>query len=475
MGGVNIKCIPPTSGLFSFTFITTLYLNHNALEVVPPQISQLRLLELLDLSGNNLSHLPPELGLLTQLKELYVFDNHLTTLPNELGTLHQLQTIGVEGNPLDPNLKSIVQKDGTPSLIAYLRDTCAPPPGPRERQWKYLEPPGSASGTETFSVLCYNVLCERAATTRLYGYTPAWALTWEYRKELILNEIQAQNADFLCLQEMDVGQYEDFFVKHLQERNYESVYWPKSRAKNMSEADRRLVDGCAVFYNATRFKLVEKYLIEFSAVAMRRADFKKTDDMFNRVLGKDHIAVVCLFEDIHTGTRYIIANAHTTWDPAFRDVKLVQVALLVDEVEQIAKDFAKYPPPAGQPQRYSDWTKIPTIVCGDYNSVPESGVYEFLRDGTLNAGHHDFMGHVYGRYTEEGLKHGLNLKSAYSSPTGELLPMTNFTPSFQGVLDYVWYSTPTIAVTGVLGEIDREYLEKVVGFPNVHFPSEYVF
>jgi CCR4-NOT transcription complex subunit 6 len=78
---------------------------------------------------------------------------------------------------------------------------------------------------------------------------------------------------------------------------------------------------------------------------MQRQDFKKTDDMFNRVLGKDHIAVICLFENIHTGTRFIIANAHIHWDPAYRDVKVVQVALLVEEVERIANTFAKYPPP----------------------------------------------------------------------------------------------------------------------------------
>ncbi len=50
--------------------------------------------------------------------------------------------------------------------------------------------------------------------------------------------------------------------------------------------------------------------------------------------------------------------------------------------------------------------------------------------------------------------------------------MTNFTPSFKGTIDYVWYSTATVAVNAVLGEVDREYLDKVVGFPNAHYPSE---
>ena len=74
----------------------------------------------------------------------------------------------------------------------------------------------------------------------------------------------------------------------------------------------------------TRYTLVEKHLIEFATVAMQRPDFKKTDDMFNRVLGKDHIAVICAFENKETGTRLIVVNAHLHWDPQFRDVKLVR-------------------------------------------------------------------------------------------------------------------------------------------------------
>ena len=38
--------------------------------------------------------------------------------------------------------------------------------------------------------MSYNVLCERCATERIYGYTPSWAQTWKYRKDLILEEVK---------------------------------------------------------------------------------------------------------------------------------------------------------------------------------------------------------------------------------------------------------------------------------------------
>lgn len=526
MGGVNIKNIPPTSGLFSFSFLTNLYLNHNSLTSVPPQISKLRHLELLDLSGNNLTNLPSELGMLIQLKELYFFDNHITNLPPELGFLHQLQTMGIEGNPLESSLTNIVQTSGTRALVSYLRDNAPSPPKPPTRQWQYIASQqecaafASDPSVETFTVLCFNVLCERAATERLYGYTPNWALNWNYRKDVILGELRDHASDFMCLQEVDIAQYEGFFLKNLAEMGYEGVYWPKSRYKTMNEQEKRLVDGSATFYKSSkyvarfsymllkliltggRYNLVEKHLIEFSALAMQRQDFKKTDDMFNRVLGKDHIAVVCLFEQKQTGTRFIIVNPHLHWDTAYRDVKLVQTALLVDELEKIAEGFALYPPrpPPTPPANatafeleelskpfpsYSDGTKIPIIIAGDFNSVPSSGVYEYLSNGVLPPNHPDFLSHTYGRYTSEGLRHKLGLRSAYASLSEDGhpasaphqggqggLPMTNYTPGFAGVLDYIWYSASTLSVTKVLDYVDRGYLDKVVGFPNVHFPSE---
>lgn len=258
MGGVGIKNIPKTSGLFGFTFLTNLYLNHNALQSVPPEISKLIHLELLDLSGNALQSIPSELGMLVSLKELYLFDNQLNNLPPQLGTLHQLKTLGIEGNPLEPSLKMIVQKDGTPALISYLRDSCPIPSPPPDRQWKHFvhqaerDSIASDPAAETFTVLCYNILCERCATERLYGYTPSWALQWDYRKELILTEIVNHNADFACLQEVDNAQYEEYFTKTLADHDYEGVYWPKSRYKMMSESERRLVDGCAIFYKASK-------------------------------------------------------------------------------------------------------------------------------------------------------------------------------------------------------------------------------
>lgn len=470
MGGMRLKNV--SSSLFKLDYLTTLYINHNQISVLPPDISRLRHLILLDVSGNQLVSLPPELGMLTSLRELHAFDNRLETVPPELGSLYQLEMLGVEGNPLQTSIRAILQKDGTPALIAYLRDSCPVPAPPPERQWHVLLQDEPEPGVETFSVLCYNILCERCATVQMYGYTPSWALNWSYRKELISAEIQNYEADFICLQEVDIAMYEDYFIKKLAEQNYQGIFSPKSRARTMSETERRRVDGCAIFYNSEKYTLVEHHLIEFSQAGHNRPTLRTSDDWFNRVQTKDHIAVIATLVNRATGTRLIIANAHIHWDPEFRDVKLVQVALLMDFLKGIADDFADMEVASSVRNRYTKGSQIPTIVCGDYNSAVDSGVYEFMSRGHVAGSHPDFMGHTYVPYTTEGPRHAFELQSAYAA-IGEL-QVTNNTPSFKGGIDYIWYGTENLEVAAVLGEVDAGYLERVVGFPNAHFPSDHV-
>lgn len=57
-----------------------------------------------------------------------------------------------------------------------------------------------------FSVMCYNVLCDKYATRQLYGYCPSWALNWEYRKKSIMQEIMGCSADIISLQVRDGSQ-----------------------------------------------------------------------------------------------------------------------------------------------------------------------------------------------------------------------------------------------------------------------------
>ncbi|CDS06803.1 hypothetical protein LRAMOSA09328 [Lichtheimia ramosa] len=471
MGGMGLKNL--ALAVCNYSFLTVLYLNHNNLTFLPPALSKLSHLRTLDVSGNKLTDIPPDLGLLINLRELLLFDNNLVTLPSELGSLYQLETLGLEGNPLDQDIREILIQDGPAAVIQSLRENAPVGMPPPQREWIAVDTSGSETDPGRFTVLCYNILCQKYVTSQAYGYAPSWALSWEYRKELILSEIFGCDVDIVCLQELSLDLYEDEFREEFRLRgDYDSVYYPKSRAKTMSGTERGHVDGCATFFKSSKFELIEVHLLEYNQKALQRADFKKSADIYNRVMTKDNIAVLTMLENKETLDRILVANTHLHWDPSFADVKLVQVGMLLDGIEKFATKYLNPPSTSPNGPTYASTSDLPTLIAGDFNSEPHSGVYEFLSKGLVRENHDDFGEYLYGDYTKEGLSHNLNLKSAYASI--DELPFTNYTPDFKGVLDYIWSTTNTLQVMSLLGPIDKQYLNKVIAFPNPHFPSDHI-
>ncbi|KAI3395686.1 hypothetical protein diail_983 [Diaporthe ilicicola] len=480
---------------FNYSFLKELYLASNQLSRVPEEFGQLRCLTLLDLSHNNISEIPPEIGMCTSLKQLYLFDNAIRSLPYELGHLFNLEMLGVEGNPLEPGLKQEIMEKGTKSLIGLLREQ-APVPLPPNPRPIIVVNPDSPPTLERIKVLTWNILCEKYSTTTVYGYTPTGALSWEYRKDAILQEIRERDADIVCLQEVSVDAMNEVFSPELAADGYKGVQFSRSKAKIMGGKEANAVDGCAVFYKAKKFILLDKQMIDFQNIAINRPDMKTQHDIFNRVMPKDNIGMICFFESRQTGSRMIVANAHLAWEPELADVKLIQTAILIDGITKHAEKYARWPacrdkkfiqlapegeerevmPEPAPSQEYRNNTEIPLFVCGDYNSTYDSSVYELLSKGRVEPNHPDFGGRQYGNFTRDGIEHPFNLRSSYLQlmHTADQMPFTNYVPTFQGVIDYIWYSSNSMEVVSLLGSPDMEYLKRVPGFPTYHFPSDHM-
>lgn len=213
-------------------------------------------------------------------------------------------------------------------MLSYLLDNSPISPPPPDRQW--TRPLRSDNvrvdpNAETFSCFCFNVLCDKYATRQLYGYCPSWALDWDYRKQQILKEIATHNCDIIMLQEVETCEFYSYFQPELQQRGYEGVFRNKSRARTMADGDH--VDGCAVFFRTSKFEMQEEMLVEFERLGA--AHGAGSEDMLNRVMPKDNIAVGVMLKFLPSMTPLFVTNAHLTWDPVFKDVKVIQAVMLV--------------------------------------------------------------------------------------------------------------------------------------------------
>ncbi|KAJ4522803.1 Glucose-repressible alcohol dehydrogenase transcriptional effector [Exophiala dermatitidis] len=489
LGGQGLCALSPVLFNPSYHFLKRLDLMYNQLETLPPEIGRLRNLEYLDVSFNQLTELPEEIGMLTNLKHLLLFGNHIQTLCYELGFLYKLEMLGVYGNPLEQGQRDKITEGGTRKLIEYLRESMPEPPPPREREWHQLEEV-TESDVDTIKVLNYNILCDRYATQQQYGYVPERVLGWGFRKTLILEEIREINADIVCLQELDRCSYDDFFRGELAVSGYKGYYAQKSRAETLGD-NARFVDGCGTFWKDKKYVLLDTQHLILGRKAVERPGAKASADMLNRVWQRDDIATVVFLENRVTGSRLIVVNTHIYWDPAYKDVKLIQAAVLMEELQKLTEKYTKYPPATnkqvfrfsdaedeplpepGPSLSYNSPTQIPMIICGDFNSGAGSAVYDLFTKKGLNAEHADLDGRDYGAFSRAGMQHHFTLKSSYAA-IDEEMPFTNYTPSFVDVLDYIWYSSNSLRVVGLLGAIDPEYLKRVPGFPNFHFPSDHI-
>lgn len=231
----------------------------------------------------------------------------------------------------------------------------SPPKALNFRNWEYARP-GPPPHCERFTVLSYNILADYLAVDhqrKLYFHIPQYILYWEWRKRSILSELGWWSADILCLQEVDRFQE---LEAELKLRGYNGIW--KRRTGDP-------VDGCAIFWHASRFKLVHEEFIEFKKFGLR-----------------DNVAQICVFESLGQqnksspapsaspghSNKVVICNTHVLFNPRRGEIKLGQVRVLLDKAAGVSKL----------------WDNAPIVICGDFNSTPKSPLYNYISEERLD-------------------------------------------------------------------------------------------
>lgn len=317
----------------------------------------------------------------------------------------------------------------------------------------------------TLRVMSYNILAEIYATKEHFQerQCPSWALAWTFRKRRLISEMSKYDSDILCLQEVQADHYEDHFQPYFSRKGYESCFKGKTRE---AMGRRGKIDGCATFFRKELFNLREQLVIEYNMIAQARCKEPRT---LNRVL-KGNVGQILILDSQDGSGPVIVANTHLYWDPELADVKLFQVDVFMQELELLITT-------RGLPQ------DIPIILAGDFNSTPDSSVYELLSTGTCMLSKRD-MPDDSAVLNGCRLRHNLRMRSSYSHMGGEPA-FTNYTSTFKGVLDYIWYASDSVVPSAIL-EIPAEQVllgknrliesltDEEMGIPNEHWSSDHI-
>lgn len=353
-------------------------------------------------------------------------------------------------------------------------------PDPVKRNLVTVKGVGSGGGGTRFRIVTYNVLAEIYATQQQYPYCDFWALSWDYRFQNILREIVEVGPDVICLQEVQADHYENHVYGALSDAGFEGVYKQKTR-DSMGLTGK--VDGCALFWRRTKFHLVESYSIEFNELSQRQATQvlglnPRSEDgssYLNR-LCRDNVAQLVVLECVNPSmpsrsnrepiNQLCVANTHLYSHKDYPDVKLWQTWQLLQELETFVM---------------SRGTNLPLMICGDFNSTPDTAVYDLLSRQAVHPGHPDVnmangednMANILPEIMN--MTHSFSLGSVYNSVIGEEPRYTNYTTNFKGTLDYMWYSAQNLRPLSA-APIPEESVLTLHGeaLPSTQFSSDHV-
>ncbi|NWR75770.1 ANGE2 protein, partial [Centropus unirufus] len=261
------------------------------------------------------------------------------------------------------------QEEASGLSVAQIEGKHSSKKGPVKRRWEYFcqhsrtmkifeAKQTDQSNTESeakfdFTVMSYNILSQNLLedNSYLYKHCRKHLLIWAYRFPNILQEIKQLDADVLCLQEVQDDHYRTEIKSSLESLGYHCEYKMRTGRKP---------DGCAICFKTSKFSLISSNPVEF---------FRRDIPLLDR----DNVGLVLLLQPrFHCKTNAVlcIANTHLLYNPRRGDIKLTQLAMLLAEIASVALQ--------------KDGTFCPVIICGDFNSIPGSPLYRFIKEGKLN-------------------------------------------------------------------------------------------
>ncbi|CAL8329763.1 unnamed protein product [Lota lota] len=263
---------------------------------------------------------------------------------------------------------------------------------------------------------------------------PLEALSWPERKYLILEEILTYRPHILCLQEVD--HYYDTFQPILRNLGYGGNFFPKPWSPCLDVEGNNGPDGCALFFDQSRFEFLESVSLRLSAMLMPT----------------NQIAVVTKLRCRATAKCVFVAVTHLKARSGWERLRSAQGSDLLCHLQNlIHRRLPGTTPPDPDPDPDPS-----LIVCGDFNAMPSEEVYQRFASSPLR------LDSAYKKLSKDG-----STEPRYTTwkirPSGECC----------STLDYIWYTQDSLHVHTVLDMPTEEQIGPD-RLPSLNYPSDHL-
>lgn len=408
----------------------------------------------------------------------------------------------------------------TPSVVdvgCYLKLTCSPGnirkvssitseaatsvtvaagPGTCPFDARHLYTKKKTPDSSTFRVVSYNILAEayskeEFAQKILYPYCPPYGLDISYRQQLLLKEIPGYNADLICLQECGSKLFKHNLRPALETMGFKGLL--RCKAGEVPE-------GEATFFRESKFALISQHDIVLNEALLKDSiqgvvlDHVSAIPILHETLLKRNAVVqVSILKVLGIDNQFIcVANTHLYYKPTYPHIRLLQGAIILNHLQKVISQFTSNHINGNFSEREiptnatdtTNWEslevankglhvqpQIAVVFCGDFNSLPRSGLVELLTTSHIDSTHRDWTvcEDKEEHCTTLNISHDFNLFSACNFP-----PFTNYTSGFKGTLDYIFVDGKYLEVESVLPLPSEEELSLHLALPSIVMPSDHL-
>ncbi|XP_072240298.1 nocturnin-like isoform X2 [Leuresthes tenuis] len=362
------------------------------------------------------------------------------------------QTLGSRGSPLplsylDPHQPAVTnldpdfcqQQKGSPAcpldpaeLLRQCDEALRDQPARLRRKFVHLSD-GHSAPSSPMRVMQWNILAQALGEgVDNFVQCPLEALSWSRRKYLILEEILTFRPHILCLQEVD--HYYDTFQPVLAGLGYGSHFCPKPWSPCLDVEGNNGPDGCALFFDQSRFELLDSVSVRLSAM----------------MLPTNQVAVMTTLRCRSTGRCVCVAVTHLKARSGWEWLRSTQGSDLLWHLQNLVQKVADGPG-AGEPG-----AGVSALVCGDFNAVPTEEVYRRFAASPLG------LDSACKKLSRDGLTEP-EFTSWKIRATGECCT----------TLDYIWYTKDTLRVDAVLDMPTEEQIGPN-RLPSLSYPSDHL-
>lgn len=335
---------------------------------------------------------------------------------------------------------------------------------PFEKRLRYTTEP--LSDPNELRVVTYNLLADyyadgEYARTTLFSYCPPAALKIDYRKQLFIKELIGYNADLMCLQEVDIKIF-DYDLKPVLAQapyGFDGIMTPKGTC----------AEGIAMFYRSSRFKLLNTYVLHLgdniSSLPIFAPLWNKIKDnkqLATRICDRSTTLQLCLFQIKETNRYLMVANTHLYFHPDADHIRLLQAGFSLIFVDHMYKQ-------AIRDYKINDPQNIGLVFCGDFNSVPECGIYKLMTEQFVDKDFVDWSSNLEEAVKDVELRQPFKMVSACGTPA-----YTNYTTLFSACLDYIFYQSDSLDLVQAVPLPTVEELSANEAIPSITFPSDHV-